>query len=71
VVIGSAATGSAAARAGLQMRDVITAFDGKPLVSDAALARALSAHKPGDTVTLEVLRRGQRLTVPVLLSDAS
>ena len=49
--------------------DTIVAFDGKPVVQPDDLARYVSAHQPGDTVTLEVLRKdGQREKVSVTLS---
>ncbi len=49
--------------------DTIVAFDGKPVVQPDDLARYVSAHQPGDTVTLEVLRKdGQREKVKVTLS---
>ncbi|HKI66442.1 MAG TPA: trypsin-like peptidase domain-containing protein [Solirubrobacterales bacterium] len=49
--------------------DMIVAFDGKPVVQPDDLARYVSAQQPGDTVTLEVLRKdGQREKVKVTLS---
>jgi S1-C subfamily serine protease len=67
VVIGAVQTGSPADQAGLQARDVITAVDGQPLASDTALAEAVNAHKPGDTLSFSVLRQGQQSTVQVTL----
>ncbi len=61
--------GSPAAQAGIQIRDVITAFDGQPLKEEAALSRALNGHKPGDTVTLTILRDGQTMDVKVTLGE--
>jgi len=49
--------------------DTILAVDGKPVVAPDDLARYVSQHRPGDTVTLEVLRKdGQREKVKVTLS---
>jgi S1-C subfamily serine protease len=70
VVVSSVAAGSPGARAGLQTRDVITGFDGAPISTDSAFAEVLDGRKPGDTVTLNVLRRGQPLTLRVTLSEA-
>jgi S1-C subfamily serine protease len=67
VVIGAVERGSPAAQAGLQPRDVITAVDGQQLQGDTALAEAINGHKPGDTITLTVLRGGQQLSIPVTL----
>ena len=67
-VIGQVVPGSPAATAGLQPEDIITAIDGQPLQGESALAEAINGHKPGDTVTLGVLRKQQQLNVPVTLS---
>jgi S1-C subfamily serine protease len=61
--------GSPAAQAGVQLRDVITAFDGQPLKEEAALSKALNGHKPGDTVTLTLLRDGKTMDVKVTLGE--
>lgn len=47
--------------------DVIVAFDGKQISSSADLQSAVDARKPGDTVSLTVLRDGERRTVEVTL----
>jgi S1-C subfamily serine protease len=62
-------SGSPAAQAGLQAGDVITAIDGTKIESDSALAQILSGDKPGDTVTLTVLRGSQTLTIKVTLAQ--
>ncbi len=61
--------GSPAAQAGIQLRDIITAFDGQPLKEEAALSKALNGHKPGDTVTLTILRDGKTMDVKVTLGE--
>jgi len=43
----------------LEVGDVITAADGKPLVSYSDLMRTLQGHKPGDGLSLTVERGGQ------------
>jgi S1-C subfamily serine protease len=49
--------------------DTILAVDGKPVVEPDDLARYVSERQPGDTVTVEVLRKdGQREKVAVTLS---
>ncbi len=47
--------------------DVITAMDGTPVTSAADLAQAITAHKPGDTVTVTINRHGATSTVKVTL----
>ena len=48
--------------------DVIVELDGDPITSGAELQRAVDARKPGDTVSLTVLRDGQRRTLSVTLA---
>ncbi len=67
VVVGEVVQGSPAEKAGLQPKDVITEVDGKPLVGESALAQVTSAHKPGDKITLTVLRNGQQQKVDLTL----
>jgi S1-C subfamily serine protease len=58
---------SPAATAGLQEQDIITEIDGKKLVGDSDLAQALNDLKPGDVVTLTVLRNGQTQQIKATL----
>jgi S1-C subfamily serine protease len=51
--------GSPAEQAGLQAGDVITAVDGQPVDADNDLASRITAHKPGDTISLTVERSGE------------
>jgi S1-C subfamily serine protease len=69
--ITSVVSGSPAAQAGLQSGDVITAIDGTPIQNDSDLAQILSNDKPGDTVTMTVLRGSQTLTIKVTLGQSS
>ncbi len=54
VVVEAVDPGSGAARAGIQAGDEITAVDGKPVTTTAALSKAVKAHKPGQVVALTV-----------------
>ena len=47
--------------------DVILSVDGKRVVRPDDLARLIAAHTPGDQVTLEILRDGDRRQVEVTL----
>src|SRR4051794_36277599 len=49
--------------------DVVIALDGTPTSDADDLRKALGAHKPGDTVRLEVVRDGQQRTVEVTLGN--
>jgi S1-C subfamily serine protease len=64
-------SGSPAAAAGLQKGDRITAIDGKAVPGMPELAAAIRKHKPGDTVTLTVIRADKTLTVKVKLGTYS
>jgi S1-C subfamily serine protease len=68
-VVIDVAANSSAAKAGLQRRDVITKVDGQSLKDDSALAKIIHTHKPGDTLTLTVLRGSQELTMKVTLGE--
>jgi S1-C subfamily serine protease len=47
--------------------DVIVSVDGEELVEEADLPRIISRLEPGDTVTMEIIRDGERMDVEVEL----
>jgi S1-C subfamily serine protease len=55
----------------IRLGDVIVAIDGKPTQSTKDLFGVLEQHKVGDTVTVTILRDGQRHDVEVTLDDVS
>ncbi len=59
--------GSAAARAGIQVDDLVTAIDGRRITGIKDLAAAIRDHQPGDVVTLTIVRDGQTMDVDVEL----
>ena len=59
--------GSAAARAGMEEGDVIVAFDGEPIRAVEDLFAQLRRRRPGERVTLIVLRAGVRRELDVTL----
>jgi len=59
--------GTPAAKAGIKDGDIITAVGGTKLDSNTSLRGALMQHKPGDTITLDVLRDGKTLSLDVTL----
>ncbi len=61
---------SAAAQAGLQAGDVITAISGTPIDQNHQIADLIKTHKPGDKVDLTVTRGTQTLTLNVTLATA-
>jgi S1-C subfamily serine protease len=60
-------SGGPAAKAGLRPGDVIRTAGGTPTPDAQALATALAAAHPGDTMALQILRGTERLTVTVTL----
>jgi putative serine protease PepD len=62
-------SGKPAAKAGLQVGDVITAFGGKKIGSVDTLRFAVEAKKPGDAVSVTFLRDGKSRTVTVTLAS--
>ena len=57
-----------AAKAGIKEGDIITSVGSIKLDSNTSLRAALLQHKPGDTVTLQVLRDGKTLSLDVTLT---
>jgi serine protease Do len=65
------AAGSPAAKAGLQTDDIITQANGTDIKGDSDLAVIIHNQKPGDMLTLTVLRGSQTLTIQVTLGTTS
>jgi putative serine protease PepD len=65
--VGRVASGTPAAKAGLQAGDVITSFDSQTIESAQDLRLAVDNHRPGDEVTLTVRRAGETKTFHVTL----
>ncbi|MBK9418379.1 MAG: PDZ domain-containing protein [Flavobacteriales bacterium] len=61
--------GSAAARAGLAVGDVITEVDGKKMETPAALSDLIKAHRPGDEVQLTWYHAGRKRSARVALGE--
>jgi S1-C subfamily serine protease len=71
VVVSGVVEDSPAASAGLQQGDAITTLDGETIESPRALTAAIAERKPGDRVTLGVVRPGQQdeLEIAVVLGQ--
>jgi 2-alkenal reductase len=61
--------GSPADLAGLREEDIITAIEGQLLTQDQTLAELISDYRPGDVVTITVVRGTQRFDVQVALAE--
>ena len=68
-------SGNAAERAGLEAGDIIVSVDGQPVQYVAQLQQAIAFRKPGESVKIEVARKGgvhKTYTVPLQrISDKS
>lgn len=60
---------SPAARAGLQVSDVVLKFDGKPIENSGDLPRIVGNTKPGTTVSVQVWRKGAYKTLNVVAGE--
>jgi len=81
VLIVSVLPGGSAANAGLrgltqtedgdlEIGDIIVGIDGENISNNDDLYRALDKHQIGETVRVELVRNGSRVTVPVRLYEA-
>jgi len=49
--------------------DILVAVDGKPITTQMELNLLLNRARPGDTVNLEIVRDGKKMSVPVKLGE--
>ena len=61
---------SPAKRAGMQPGDIIVAIDGKPVDRVSTLQRVIRGHGPGETVAVDAMRYGKRMSFKVKLVEA-
>ncbi|KOU24313.1 S1C family serine protease [Streptomyces sp. WM6368] len=67
----SVVAGGPGARAGIRAGDVITKVDGQRVRGGDELIIKIRAHRPGDPLTLTVLRDGRESTLKVVLGSAN
>jgi S1-C subfamily serine protease len=65
------AAGSPASQAGLQVDDIITSIDNVKMDETHNYLNILYTYKPGDQVTLTVMRNGSQITLQVTLGESS
>jgi serine protease Do len=68
-VISEVQPDSPGAQAGLKVGDVIVELDGKKVTDAGQLQAEVSSKRPGTKVTLDVLRDGKNVNVPVTLEE--
>jgi serine protease Do len=61
--------GGAADKAGVQVGDIVTSFNGKPVERANDLPRLVGETKPDTTVPMQVLRMGKTLTLNVKVGE--
>lgn len=66
-IITSVQANSPASIAGIKEGDIVLSVDGEPIDGQAALVAAIRDSAPGATVTIEILRDSERLTVMATL----
>lgn len=62
-------SGQPADKAGVNHGDIVLAVDGKPIKNTRELIDYVSSKTPGESVALDVLRNGKRLTKTVKLTE--
>jgi serine protease Do len=60
---------SPAAKAGIEVGDVITKLDGRPVEGSADLSRSIRSMKPGSKTTLTVWRAGKTRDIPITIAE--
>ncbi len=70
VYVAEVVEGGPASEAGLQANDVITGIDGQPISSfEQLISYLFESTEPGQTVSLQVLRDGEQVTLDVTLQE--
>ncbi len=70
VIIRSVAEGSPGGKGGLRAGDVITRFNGEPVEGTAVLRARISSRKPGETISLTVVRGDESVTLRMAVGAA-
>jgi hypothetical protein len=77
VMVGNVIANEPADKGGLQPQDIVLTINGKPFSNSTVpdlmvmhFSHALEKHKPGDTITLGVLRDGKPVTLKITLDKA-
>ena len=71
VYVASVGKNSAGEGGGIKDGDVITAIDGKPTMSSAALQEQIARRRPGDKVQVTLVRGSETKSLPVTLKNRS
>ncbi len=66
-IIATVQPGSPAEEAGINEGDIVLAVDGEPVNGQAGLVAAIRDRSPGDTISVDLVRDGERVTVTATL----
>lgn len=66
-IIATVQPGSPAEQAGVFIGDIVLAVDGEPVNGQAGLVAAIRDRIPGDSISIDLVRDGERLTVSAVL----
>jgi C-terminal processing protease CtpA/Prc len=69
LLVAQVMTGSPAEQAGLKKNDILTKIDGKTVKGEESLASFMSSAKPGQEVTLTVLRKSKEQKIKVTVGE--
>jgi len=69
VLVGAVEPESPAAKAGIQVGDIVTAVDGEEVGSTRDLSRSVRRHKDGDAVKVDLLRDRSKKTLTVTIQE--
>jgi serine protease Do len=68
-VVMSVVAGTGAATAGVKQGDIIVKIDGTTIASAQDVTSVISAKRPGDNITVEVVRGKKHLTLTITLGN--
>ena len=68
-VVADVTPDSPAADAGLRVGDVVVAIDDQPINGSGGLVGVIRDHRPGDEVSIVVVRDGDEVTLTATLAD--
>lgn len=71
VYVASVSAGSSAANAGIAEGDMIISIDGTTVGTSAEVQQIIRSHTVGDTLSIQISRKGQIQTVSAVLAESS
>src|SRR5262249_55214626 len=71
LVVSDVAAGGAAEKAGVRRYDVLVRVDGKAPATQDRLRKAVASKSPGDSLALDVMRRGRELQLVLRVEGAT